>query len=98
MREYVVTVTSKGRLTLPTAVRRQLRIDAGDRVSVVIDDDNEARLRRIEHDITSVRGLIPSPPGLESEDFDELIDEAMTDHSDERLGRFNRGSVFYRSE
>ena len=98
MREYVVTVTSKGRLTLPTAVRRQLRIDAGDRVSVVIEDDNGARLRRIESDITSVRGLIPAPPGFESQDFDELIDEAMADHSEERLRRLNGESVFYRSE
>ena len=43
MREYVVTVTRKGRLTLPAAVRRQLRIDAGDRVSIVIEDDNNVR-------------------------------------------------------
>jgi AbrB family looped-hinge helix DNA binding protein len=98
MREYVVTVTTKGRLTLPAAVRRQLGIDAGDRVSVVIEDDNGVRLRRIEHDVTSIRGLIPAPSGLESQDFDELIDEAMADHSDERLGRFNRGRVFYRAE
>jgi AbrB family looped-hinge helix DNA binding protein len=98
MREYVVTVTSKGRLTLPAAVRRQLRIDTGDRVSIVIEDDNDARLRRIEHDITSVRGLIPAPSSLESLDFDELIDEAMADHSEERLRRFNSESVFYRSE
>jgi AbrB family looped-hinge helix DNA binding protein len=98
MRESVVTVTTKGRLTLPAAVRRQLGIDAGDRVSVVIDDDNGARLRPIEHDITSIRGLIPAPPGLESQDFDELIDEAMADHSDERLRRFNGESDFYRAE
>ena len=84
MREYVVTVTTNGRLTLPAAVRRQLGIDAGDRVSVVIEDDDGARLRRIEHDISSVRGLIPALPGLESQDFDELIYEAMADHSDER--------------
>jgi AbrB family looped-hinge helix DNA binding protein len=98
MREYVVTVTTNGRLTLPAAVRRQLGIEAGDRVSVVIEDNNGAKLRRIEHDITSVRGLIPAPPGLESQDFDELIDEAIADHSDERLGRFNRGRVVYKAE
>jgi AbrB family looped-hinge helix DNA binding protein len=83
----VVTVTSKGRLTLPAAVRRQLGIDAGDRVAIVIEDEEGASLRRVEHDIRSVRGLIATPPGLVSQDFDELIDEAMADHADQKLSR-----------
>lgn len=87
MREYVATVTSKGQLTLPAAVRRKLGIDAGDRVAIVIEDEAGARLRRVEHDIHSVRGLIPTPPGLESQDFDELIEEAMADHADQMLSR-----------
>ena len=36
--EYVVTVTSKGRLTLPPAVRRRSGIEPGDRVVIVIED------------------------------------------------------------
>jgi antitoxin PrlF len=87
MREYVATVTSKGQLTLPAAVRRQLGIDAGDRVTIVVEDENGARLRRVEHDVGSVRGLIATPPGLESQDFDELIEEAMADHADQMLRR-----------
>ena len=87
MREYVATVTSKGQLTLPAAVRRQLGIDPGDQVTIVIEDRNAARLRRVEHDIDSVRGLIPAPPGLESDDFDDLIDEAMTDHAEAMMRR-----------
>ena len=82
MREYVATVTSKGQLTLPAAVRRQLGLDAGDRVTIVIEDQDGARLRRVEHDVRSVRGLIATPPGLESQDFDKLIEEAMADHAD----------------
>jgi antitoxin PrlF len=87
MHEYIATVTSKGQLTLPAAVRRQLGIDAGDRVAIVIENEEGARLRRVEHDVRSVRGLIPTPPGLESEDFDELIEEAMADHADQKLLR-----------
>jgi len=83
----VVTVTSKGRLTLPAAVRRQLGIDVGDRVAIVIEDEEGARLRRVEHDFRSVRGLIAASPGLVSQDFDELIDEAMADHADQMLSR-----------
>lgn len=87
MPEYVATITSKGQLTLPAAVRRQLGIDVGDRVAIVIEDQEEARLRRVEHDIRSVRGLIVSPTGLESQDFDELIEEAMADHADQMQSR-----------
>jgi len=89
MREYVATVTSKGQLTLPAAVRRQLGLEAGDRVSIVIEDQDGARLRRVEHDVRSVRGLIATPPGLESQDFDELIEEAMADHADLMLRRLH---------
>ena len=70
MREYVTSVTSKGQITLPAAVRRQLGIEPGDRVSIVIEDEQGARLRRVEHDVRSVRGLIATPPGLESQDLD----------------------------
>jgi bifunctional DNA-binding transcriptional regulator/antitoxin component of YhaV-PrlF toxin-antitoxin module len=86
MREYVARVTSKGWLRLPAAVRRQLRIDAGDTVAIVSDEES-GRLRRVEHDVRSVRGLIATPAGLESEDFDELIEEAMADHADQMLSR-----------
>jgi AbrB family looped-hinge helix DNA binding protein len=87
MREYVATVTSKGQLTLPAPVRRHLGIGAGDKVAMVVEDDKSARLRRIEHDVRSVRGLIATPPGLESHDFDELIEEAMADHADQLMSR-----------
>ena len=87
MGEYVATVTSKGQLTLPIAVRRKLGIDPGDQVAIVIEDDNNARLRRVEHDVASVRGLIPAPPGLETDDFDDLIEEAMADHADAVMRR-----------
>ena len=91
MVEYVATVTSKGQLTLPAAVRRQLGIDPGDRVTIVVEDENGARLRRVEHDVDSVRGLIATPPGLESQDFDDLIEEAMADHADRVVHRMREG-------
>jgi antitoxin PrlF len=93
MREYVATVTSKGQITLPAAVRRKLGIEVGDRVAIVVEAEEGARLRRVEHDVHSVRGLVATRPGLESQDFDELIEEAMADHADQlrsRLGEERR--------
>jgi len=87
MREYVVIVTSNGQITLLAAVRRQLGIDVGDRVAIVVEDEAGASLRRVEHDVRSVHGLIATPTGLESQDFDELIEEAMADQADQMLSR-----------
>jgi AbrB family looped-hinge helix DNA binding protein len=91
MREYLAKVTSKGQLTLPAAVRRQLGIEPGDRVTIEIEDENGARLRRVEYDVDSVRGLIATPPGLESQDFDDLIEEAMADHAERVVHRMREG-------
>lgn len=92
MREYTATVTSKGQLTLPAPLRRQLGIEPGDQVVFVLDDAESATVRRVEHDVQSVRGLIPTPPGLISEDFDDLIEEAMADHADDLMRRMRESS------
>jgi hypothetical protein len=54
---------------------------------IVIEDQDSFWLRRLEHDVHSVRGLIPTPTKSESGDFDDLIEEAMADHADEMLRR-----------
>ncbi len=92
MREYLATVTSKGQLTLPVALRRTLGIDPGDLVAFVIDEEKGARMRRVEETVMSVRGSIPTPPGLVSDDFDDLIEEAMSDHADDVMRRMREGT------
>lgn len=92
MRQYVATVTSKGQLTLPVEIRRRLGIEAGDKVTIVLDDERGARLRRIEHTVDSVRGLIPTPPWMAGRDLDEMIEEATLDHADEFVRRMREGS------
>jgi bifunctional DNA-binding transcriptional regulator/antitoxin component of YhaV-PrlF toxin-antitoxin module len=72
---------------LPAAVRRRSGIELGDRVVIVIEVQASFPLRRLEHDVHSVRGLIPAPAESECGDFDDLIEEAMADHADEMLRR-----------
>lgn len=91
MREYVAKVTSKGQLTLPAAVRRQLGIDPGDQVRISVNNEH-AEVRRLEHTVRSVFQSIPTPAGLVTEDFDDLIEEAMSDHADEFVRRMRDGS------
>lgn len=92
MAEYMATVTSKGQLIVPVAVRRKLGIDPGDRVTFVIDDEGSARIRRVEHDFRSFQGAFRTPAGLETGDFDDLIEEAMSDHADEFVRRMREGT------
>lgn len=56
------TLTSKGQMTLPNAVRTRLGLDAGDQLLVTIQDDNTIMLtRRASPSVTSLRGLLPTP-------------------------------------
>jgi antitoxin PrlF len=56
------TLTSKGQMTLPNAVRTRLGLDAGDQLLVTIQDDNTVVLtRRASPSVTSLRGLLPMP-------------------------------------
>jgi AbrB family looped-hinge helix DNA binding protein len=92
LKEYIATVTSKGQLTIPVAIRRKLGIKPGDRVACVIDNESGASLRRVEHDLRSVQGVIPTPPGLvTTDDLDDLIEEAMADHADWVVQRMREG-------
>jgi AbrB family looped-hinge helix DNA binding protein len=91
MREYVAKVTSKGQLTLPAAVRRQLGIEPGDQVSITLSNEH-AEVRRLKHSVMSVFQSIPTPPGLITGDFDDLIEEAMADHAGELIRRMREGT------
>lgn len=52
------TITSKGQITLPKAVRERLRLDAGDRVDFVLKQNGEVVLRPFGSDIHELRGLL----------------------------------------
>jgi antitoxin PrlF len=52
------TLTSKGQLTLPKAVRDLLRLGAGDRVDFVVNDDGTVVLRPVTVDVRELKGLL----------------------------------------
>lgn len=53
------TVTSKGQITIPAAVREELGLHAGSRVSFVRKDDGVYEMRPQSRSITSLKGIIP---------------------------------------
>ena len=52
------TVTSKGQITLPKAIRDLLRLGAGDRVDFIVKDDATVVLRPATADVRELKGLL----------------------------------------
>ena len=52
------TITSKGQVTIPKAVRDSLRLHAGDKVEFVITESKEALLRPITKKVDDVFGRL----------------------------------------
>lgn len=56
------TLTSKGQMTLPSAVRSQLGLKAGDQLNVtVLDTETIVLKRRVSRSVGALRGLLPPP-------------------------------------
>jgi len=45
MPEIMMTVTSKGQVTIPAAVRRHLKIERSQKIALVLEDDGTVRLK-----------------------------------------------------
>jgi antitoxin PrlF len=61
MKEFVTTLTSKGRVTIPAEVRKYLGIGTNDKVAFVIDDEGVVRLRVLRYPtVASLRGAAGS--------------------------------------
>lgn len=52
------TLTSKGQLTLPKAIRDLLGLGAGDRVDFIVKDDQTVLLRPATVDVRELKGFL----------------------------------------
>jgi AbrB family looped-hinge helix DNA binding protein len=61
MAEILMTVTSKGQVTIPAAVRKHLRIERNQKIALVLEDDGTVRLRMPRYrSVAEVRGAAGS--------------------------------------
>ncbi len=77
-------MTSKGQITVPKDVRLKLNLKPGDRVLFVVEDDGTARLRAVNKDISSLRGILPPPKRKAT------IEEIEASIARGRVARFTR--------
>lgn len=57
----LATLTSKGQITLPAAIRAALKLDAGARLDFVLQDDGSIRVTPVSRDPLAVSAVLPKP-------------------------------------
>ena len=65
-------LTTKGQVTIPAEVRRQLGLKPGDRVGFIVDAD-EVRLVRQETRVEAAFGLCKADVSLSDDDIERVI-------------------------
>ncbi|HEV7255386.1 MAG TPA: AbrB/MazE/SpoVT family DNA-binding domain-containing protein [Mesorhizobium sp.] len=72
------TITSKGQLTLPKAVRDKLALRAGDRLLLTVVDDHLVGIPQ-NFDFEQLAGILGDPPGGPAtlKEIDEAVAEAV---------------------
>lgn len=71
-------ITSKGQITLPAALRKELGVETGDSVMFVPEKNGEFRVRRAPRSILELAGCLPySGPPVPVEEMKNRIGEYL---------------------
>ena len=65
------TLTSKGQITIPKAVRQSLHLQAGDRLAFVLHGEGEAIIRPITRTVDEVFGMLHRK-GMKARSVEEM--------------------------
>ena len=77
----MITVTSKGQVTLPAATRAKLRLVAGSKLSVSENERGEIVLKPKTGDIRNLRGIVRyDGPPVSIEDMKRAIGDAVAEN------------------
>jgi antitoxin PrlF len=55
------TVSSKGQVTIPKAIRLRMHLKVGDRLRFVVEADGSVRLAAATRDVSTLRDILPRP-------------------------------------
>lgn len=82
----LLTLSSKGQITIPKSVRESLNLEAGDTIALIQVND-EIVLKPVKKTIFDFIGKIPPSSG--SPDWDDIRDEAREEHVSQLLSKAN---------
>jgi len=55
------TISSKGQVTIPKAIRLRMHLKVGDRLRFVVEADGSIRLAAATRDVSTLRDILPRP-------------------------------------
>lgn len=55
------TITSKGQVTLPKALRERLHLEPGDRVEFIVEAEGVVRMVPRKASVKALKGMLPKP-------------------------------------
>ena len=55
------TLTSKGQITIPKAVRDALHLRTGDRLDFILEADGTVRILPVKGSVKALKGILPKP-------------------------------------
>ncbi|MFZ2657055.1 MAG: AbrB/MazE/SpoVT family DNA-binding domain-containing protein [Victivallales bacterium] len=61
VRNMIATMTSKGQVTVPRAIREHFHIRTGDKIDFVIKEDGTIETVPIHTSLKSLKGILPRP-------------------------------------
>lgn len=88
------TLTTKGQLTLPKAIRDRLGLDAGAVLDFQLQDDNTITARHVQADARRLRGLLKSPhtsPPTVAQMDEAVAAHLRVKHAPARTGKIAAG-------
>lgn len=60
------TITSKGQVTVPKAIRDRLHLSPGDRIEFIVDEDGTVRVIPVSGTLHQLKGMVPKPKRIVS--------------------------------
>ena len=87
MKEILMTVTSKGQVTIPAEVRRYLKLKEGQKIALILEPEGSVRLRLPRY--PTVASLLNAPSRKLDKDLDwqEVLDIAREDALKQPAGK-----------
>jgi antitoxin PrlF len=71
------TLTSKGQMVIPKSIRDRLKLEPGDRLDFIIQEDGDVLIRPVSEDVCNLKGLLhrPGRPAVSVEKMNQVIRE-----------------------
>ena len=74
------TITSKGQVTIPEAIRRQVKLQAGDRIEWEVTETGKIEVRRAGMSLDDLVAILPRPKkSLTIEEMDRRVRAHLAD-------------------